>query len=1081
MNKIYRLLLPLLLCLLGWSCTDDFEYDLEVPGEGNGNIRATVSFTKPESALDSRAAGNAVGTVNNLWIVLYKVNVAGATEYYAKYEASSLPGYKVDQQGNSVEPGDVQTGSNLGATGEKTPHADFSLSGIPYGKYKIYAVANVASLSDEDVATEEALKSMTFTWNTDVSKNNAMFGYFTSATSQKSQGFNAPTVTINRKSTDLHSWIKRLVSKVTVAFDPSELKEAVTVYIKSVTIHDIPRTCALGETNTPDSDAELITTGESINYYTAATANDHTKWGIVLQKASGVKGAVNHTESDEALYFFENMQGNYPGDKTYLKEQIPDETGTSIDAPDEGYTNDYKDRIRYGTYIEVIGYYLSQNTEKMSSGVIKYRFMLGKDIYYDYDAERNFHYKLTLKLRGFANEADWHISYTEPTPSLYTPQKYYISYLYGRDLNFPVRVLTGDDNVRTYTLKSEIIENNWWPYDPATGTYPQKEIGNYDNINGFAWNIDAYNSIYKNAEYVGFLALRKPASGNLFQDMNYGVDANKALENYYITNNVDNASYSLASEGSFPIAGNSSNGNYSVKYDQDKSVTVVVPMYTRQKEMVPSSDFTGNNPYGTYQRSAKVRFTLWDANNKQVSFKDSEGNDVTYKDVPIFQVRRIDNPKAIYRAHNNSDPFNVHLVRLPSADATKYEGFASDGPWRASILVQTSSFVKLSSKDKSQTATSPGQYITGSTGSEIEFTYEPNGTIGEKDTRCAIILVEYHDYTCHHLIFVRQGYNKGVKLGNANWSCYHVYATGKSTTSYVPSDETAVNVAVTRSPLSIGSFLKRNQYNFSILESNNANYGWLKSVTGNNLTVAYLNGSTVVTKTAKWDDIQGYAWKQYNASGLRHTKNWADTWTTVGYQAGQNLTVPTAEQFVSLMTNCDFGYGVAYADGATEVATDIDDAFGYTDYANTGVRSSRGVRVCVAYDKNNGNNILFPLGSIGQGRRAISTFTLTTPSLANPGAGALTYSGGRSLLSGTTNQYRPLTYNLYRYPGAIYWIKQPVMVNNLPSYASWDINYFTFVFNHYDTGSLGGYSSSGYSTCTTGTSSDALPIKLVYK
>ena len=69
-----------------------------------------------------------------------------------------------------------------------------------------------------------------------------------------------------------------------------------------------------------------------------------------------------------------------------------------------------KDDVPYGTYIEVDAYYVSINPEKVGSGSIKYRFMLGKDVETDYNAERNYHYKLTLVLKNFANDADWHNS-----------------------------------------------------------------------------------------------------------------------------------------------------------------------------------------------------------------------------------------------------------------------------------------------------------------------------------------------------------------------------------------------------------------------------------------------------------------------------------------------------------------------------------------------------------------------------------------------------------------------------------------------------------------------------------------------
>lgn len=93
---------------------------------------------------------------------------------------------------------------------------------------------------------------------------------------------------------------------------------------------------------------------------------------------------------------------------------------------------------KYGSYIEVKAYYKSGN-EKEGEGEITYRFMLGKDAALDYNAERNHHYKLTLKFKGWANDVDWHIDYRkEPETKLRFPHPFYISYLYGQTAMIPL-------------------------------------------------------------------------------------------------------------------------------------------------------------------------------------------------------------------------------------------------------------------------------------------------------------------------------------------------------------------------------------------------------------------------------------------------------------------------------------------------------------------------------------------------------------------------------------------------------------------------------------------------------------------
>ncbi|MDE6338466.1 MAG: hypothetical protein K2K97_01600, partial [Muribaculaceae bacterium] len=776
----------------------------------------------------------------------------------------------------------------------------------------------------------------------------------------------------------------------------------------------------------------------------------------------------------------------------------------------------------------VVGYYDSRHKDKVSQGTIKYRFMLGKNSTFNYDAERNYHYKLTLKFRGWANEADWHISYKEYTPTLITPEPYYISYLYDQQMDFPARVILPEEWDKTqYYIKAEIVENNWFPWDrkanDGKGAMPAEFVGDQNDPYGFAWNtgsLDIYKPVtydkdtydgnpYKDGNYVGFLSLRpntadvigtnaevQAQTGGL-DDNGYGTHANSYLEWYYKTNNLAVNEYSLTGSGTSvdPI---------------DKSIRVKIPMYTRNKEMVPDTDFTGNNPFNAYYRYAKVRFTLWQKTaegDKSISFKNEEGEWETERLATIYQVPRIENPKAIYRDAGNDDEFEIKLMILPKADSQEFETFKSDGPWKAYVEHQTEDFIELYDRNGKKC-----DVVTGVTDEDIVFKYKPKGVIGDDKTRSGIIKVEYNDYNCFHLIFVRQGYHAGVQLGNAKWSCYNVYATSRGgnnpdRNNPAPSDETSVPVALTKSPLSVGSFLKRSQYNYSIREANNKDYGWLKAISKKLsdgtpeyflLSTAHINAENTADnyRTATWGEIQGFAWANYGASEERYTKHWADTWTAVGgFRDNETFAVPTADNFNSLLTNCKFGYGIVYADGATTTQSNIQVACGFEDYDNDGEddsNSARGVRACIVY-KDDGTNIIFPLGAVGQSRRACTApWGNDTAPFTDPGIGSLTYGNLRSVLSSSINRYRPYTYNLYRDSGALYWIKTPVTKSGTsdghlhkpyPDYASWDINYYTIRFQPYAYNSLGGWNDNThqYVSTTIPGSSDALPIKLIYK
>lgn len=1111
---------------LSTSCRDDLLYNPNEIGEGEGKISFTMRFEPIVPALEeTRTAGNAIKNIENLSVVVFKKD----TTLYQIYRSDNgeLLDYDVNYVNDFLAP-DRPSGTKT--TEKGTAVAKFSLANIPYGEYYFYVVANI-DLDENEIESPYDLKKSqvqwVLDWNSDNANseeylsNKAMFGYFRANDSEGTLKFDAPLVRIDKGQVDLYAWIRRLASKVTVAFDPSGLEESVHIYIKSVTIHDIPKSCYLGQDNTPDNMDQLYPIGETIPYYKEGDENNIDGW---LHLMKGTKVTPKHADEDDALFFFENMQGNYEGQQDYYKPQIYGKTGQSINSAvedkDGNIINDYKDKVKYGTYIEVKAYYDSRNEKNFTSGPITYRFMMGQNTTYNYNAERNHHYKLTLKFNGWANEPDWHIVYDEGTPTIFLPNKYYISYLYNQSMGLPVRIKGLTEQQRQiWYLHSEIIENNWIPYDTETHSAPRPAIGESDDINGFAWNQTAYEQIYSYVEngvrkpynYVGFLSVRKSNETIVGNTMTFGQPANEALEKYYNgeecefgqVNPRGEAYYYLNNAGDNKIdmipgsVGDADDGTYNVSYI-DNDIIMKVPFYTRAKELVSVSDFTGNNPYYAYQRKAVVRFTLREiGTDKIVPFKviDMDGveKEETKKDIPIYQVRRIVNPKAIWRAHDSEEPFHVKLMHLENGGAETFVPFESEGKWRVSVINDDDNLILINGSTLKD-----GEYYSPETetGSFIEFDYKPNGTIDKDKTRCGIIKVEYHDYSCIHLIFVRQGYDAPVHLGDADWSCYNAVATSGNG-NYLPQqkDETMTTyVKVTESPLSIGSFFKRCQYNYAILEKNNVTpaAGWLVNIDNVNVVTASLNGTnnTYQETDATWKDFGGYAWYNYGGdrNEPRKVQSWGTKWEAVNLDEGleSSLTVPTLDNYRNLRDNCEFGYGIVYGDGSSTVATNVNDAQGFIDTDYDGkddvTGEARGMRVCIVYNPKNGDHILFPLGAIGQARRVRTM------------GGALSYGGLTGLLTGNRNMYRPITYNLYRSPGAGYWFKQPGTKEYSPDgeakdIAAWDINYYSLVFNPYAYNTLGAMKSDGNpekidgngNAEAYGLSSDALPIKLIYR
>ena len=182
-----------------------------------------------------------------------------------------------------------------------------------------------------------------------------------------------------------------------------------------------------------------------------------------------------------------------------------------------------------------------------------------------------------------------------------------------------------------------------------------------------------------------------------------------------------------------------------------------------------------------------------------------------------------------------------------------------------------------------------------------------------------------------------------------------------------------------------------------------------------------------------------------------------------------------------------------YGDGSDKVATMVDDAYGFEDFDNDGDDNipesavPRGMRGVIVFNASNGNQLFFPIGARGVGRRTIDGEKLSANSASE--FGVLRYSRVQQVFpeSGKDwprNQYRPIPYNTAASPGALYWFDVPVGNNTC-----WDCNYFDMNFQPFgirtsftpkydleDAMLKPGQSLRDYNITHGG---DALPIKLV--
>lgn len=444
-KSILYILLASVFAILSVSCQDDFIPVGGNLGDGECDLSFEMSYAPLENSL-TRSPGNAVDGYQSLTILAYDKNNNLVTS--REYSSSEL----------TITEQNTPAGQFAEAKYSTAKPKDSKSFVLPFGYYRIFAVANLKLTADE-ISTVDALRSKTVTWNSHAENNNAMFGFFTgngdlaninnsydfevNAQDVAVDGSDAPLIEVGKTNLVLHAWLKRVVSKVTVSYDASGLNDGVYIYFQSLQIKDIPKTAVIGRCNSPKQVSELIADGEKIMYSTSINWED---WPYI-HKGKSTFGSA-HGENDNAFYLFENNQGK----------------GTKHHTPQLGWeeNNFSKYDNALGSYIEVKGYYVNRKTN--SHGPITYRFMLGQDATSDFNTKRSCHYKVTLGFNKDANNPDWHIEYKQETPQIKIPDRVFISYGNNKTVNLPVK-LDGFLDTDNPNVTVEIVSNAWYTDD----------------------------------------------------------------------------------------------------------------------------------------------------------------------------------------------------------------------------------------------------------------------------------------------------------------------------------------------------------------------------------------------------------------------------------------------------------------------------------------------------------------------------------------------------------------------------------------------------------------------------------------
>lgn len=501
---IFRTVLASLAMVLFLSgCEDTFPYNPETIPDAEVEISADVIFRPMVPAdVETRASEAPEGIkyhgINTLYVFFYNEQREIVREYSGKIS-------------------DFSTEISETATHD---HVFFKKK-VKAGRYYIFAAANlpadIANNIDSDldiVSTIEKLRTIRLNWEDNIESDLEMFGVFHvgnggDVAEPENEGFEPDELlTINRPTNTLHSWVRRAVSKVTIDFDGSNLKDGVTVYIKNAVLKQVADGTFLGSETKIGENNFGIFQPDSQYVLTYGSGDSFSAWPSVTNSKtftpSDVWGASAsgsfHDDDAKALPCYENMQGVFD-DKSKLQDK--DNDGV-IDSAE------FKDDVPDGTYLEVEGYYFANRDEYKSQGTITYRFMLGKNAVNDFNVMRNHHYKITMRFKGYGNDVDWHIAYKEKYLEATYPQDVnYQGYFFNTDPHYNT-VLNGGhnfDNQNKITVTSyetpDGVVNQWIEPEISYSYYIHNdETDTWDADNGASWlTVNTENATDKQKTY----------------------------------------------------------------------------------------------------------------------------------------------------------------------------------------------------------------------------------------------------------------------------------------------------------------------------------------------------------------------------------------------------------------------------------------------------------------------------------------------------------------------------------------------------------------------------------------------------
>jgi len=402
-----RLLYPLLLLLTLCGCQDNALLDNSIESGNAVPVKLVLSLNEQTPVTRSAFADFNAPTLDDVSILIYSNDGNQLIDLCYYNELNFL----------------AETSSCV---------LSLNLNASP-GLHKIYVVANWGSSMEElDVSTESNLKALQLTDRTTNGIPSTNIPLFCAVGASDADIYSAGSTNIT-SGISINAQLKRLVSRITVKVDDSNLTSGVKVTPTKIALLQVPTTVTLGKNEPASSfaaagDFQLITTAELPRILQSSIAQSSTP--TFNPHAPGNNGI--------SLFMLENMQGE------------------GVETTDQKLKEPLAGKSSFVTYLEVTASFINTTGVGAASGIIKYKLYLGNDIYRNMDVQRNTHYLVTLNLKGDGglSESSWRVEKSSLSGWSTAPT---VHVGYYPDNAGQIRILFNTETERNYAVATNAI------------------------------------------------------------------------------------------------------------------------------------------------------------------------------------------------------------------------------------------------------------------------------------------------------------------------------------------------------------------------------------------------------------------------------------------------------------------------------------------------------------------------------------------------------------------------------------------------------------------------------------------------